>query len=197
MKAARLVVLGVAVAAGGIAALLAGRSHTARTAAQAGRRAARDGRSAGRQDRSRPRPADRRGRYRLADLADSRGERQLHPAECAAERHKPVCRRDRARARLCRAADLRSHGGIRQRLRLHGRDPAQGHARGGDGRLAGHRRPAASSCPETMSTWCSRTTTRQAEKRTPAPRKSSAKRFCATCRCSRSIRRSRKRAARR
>jgi len=66
-------------------------------------------------------------------------------------RHDPGCRLDRAPALHRRRADPRAEAGAGRRLRLHGRDPADRHARGVDRNLAGNRRRRLHSCPTTGS----------------------------------------------
>ena len=98
MKAARLIVLGIALAAGGDCRHARERqAHSRAATAAATAAAARHGRCPGRQDRSRHGPGDQRRRHRLADVADGAASR-LSSARRPARRHRGFRRRDRAHA---------------------------------------------------------------------------------------------------
>ena len=194
MKAARLVVLTVALAAGGVAALLAGRSEKPPAPSRA-RRQDRHRRRPGRQSRHRHGPDDLAGDLHWQAWPASAAERQFHPQERSARRDRTAVGLDRARAVRRRRADPRSQAGQGQGLRLHGRDPAVRHARGFDADFAGNRRrrlhPA------------ERSRRRHPDAARPRGRKGAggesipAKPFFATCACWRSTRPSRRRTARR
>ena len=151
MNTARIVVLTIAIGAGGIAAYLASGSDDKPAPAPAGRAAA-DRRYSRRQIRYRPRPVGQARRSAMADLAGRDRQQQLHQPRQQGRRHQGDHRLDRARAVHRGRADSRAEAGEGRRLRLHGGDPAR--------RLSGPSRPkfrrkpapAASSCRTTAST---------------------------------------------
>ena len=139
MNTARIVVLTIAVGAGGIAAYLASGSD------------------------DKPPPAEPVAQLQTVDVLVAKSdiglgqtvtpedmqwqtwpaatrEQHLHPPQRTARRDHPDRRLDRALALHRRRADPRAEAGQGQRLRLHGRDPAHRHARRLDRNLAGNRR---------------------------------------------------------
>ena len=139
MKAARLVVLTVAIAAGGVAAMLAGRSEKPPEVKTA---------PAPRSPPSTswsPNPTSPWARrFRRATCSGRTGRPARRPAISSARPISPtpskIGRLDRPRALRRRRADPRSQTGQRQGLRLHGRDPADRHARHLHADFAGDRR---------------------------------------------------------
>ena len=138
MKTARIIVLGVAIAAGGFAALLAGRSDPPRAPATGC--PDRYGRGPGRQGRYRHGPRGVAQRHPMADLADGRRQPLVPAPLRAAGRHPAAVRLDRAHPRGDRRADSRGKAHQGRRIGLHGRDPALRHAGILDRNLPGNRR---------------------------------------------------------
>ena len=141
MKAARLVVLTVAIAAGGVAAMLAGRSEKPpEVKAEAAPKMPIPSTS------SSPKPTSAWARR----CTPGDMQWQAWPASAATgnfirKNERPnaleyFVRLDRARAIRQRRADPRSQAGQRQGLRLHGGDPAVRHARDFHADFAGDRR---------------------------------------------------------
>ena len=193
MKAARLVVLGVAIAAGGLAALLAGGDGPAPPPKPVVQLETVDVLIAQKRHRHGHSVSAADIKWQMWPAAAAGAEHD--PQDRTAQRHRGRLGLDRARRLFDRRADPGSQADQGQRLRLHGRHAAQRHARDLDRNLAGNRRPEASSCPATASTSSCLAATSRPRKRA-ASRRMSARRSSRMSACSRSTRRSRKRTAR-
>ena len=136
-----------------------------------------------------------RRRFEVADVADGLRGAEHDPQDRQAQCHRGIVRLDRARHILDRRTDPGRQADQGQRLRLHGRGAAERHARDLHRNYAGNRRRRIHSAGRP----CRRhpVAPRQGAENRAAPKHSSAKPFSRMSASSPSIRRSRKRTARR